>query len=322
MGRADRRRTITATTAREPDGGERRLGRRRRSTRPTGSASRTSARRRRATSRTCERLAVYDRATKTIALPDGPRELRRLGRRHALDGGRPRRSCSRREHHGRNPLYRVDLPSGAALPASPPSCSSTRSSPAGSCRRRRRGARLHAALDRRAGRGLPARARRTRSPSASRRSTRASRTRSTSARAEELWFAGDGDTKMHCFVVKPHGFDPAKKYPLDPQRARRPAVAVGRRVPRRLAGLSGQGLRRRVLQPRPARPATARPFTDAITGDWGGRVYRDLMKVTDAAREAAVRRQRAHGRHGLVVRRLHDDVDAGPHRPLQVPGRR
>ena len=26
-------------------------------------------------------------------------------------------------------------------------------------------------------------------------------------------------------------------------------------------------------------------FTDAITGDWGGRVYRDLMKVTDALEE-------------------------------------
>ena len=32
--------------------------------------------------------------------------------------------------------------------------------------------------------------------------------------AEEMWFDGDGDYKVHAFVITPHGFDPAKRYPL------------------------------------------------------------------------------------------------------------
>ena len=32
--------------------------------------------------------------------------------------------------------------------------------------------------------------------------------------AEELWLPGDGGRKIHVFVVKPHGFQPGKRYPL------------------------------------------------------------------------------------------------------------
>ena len=36
--------------------------------------------------------------------------------------------------------------------------------------------------------------------------------------AEELWLPGPGGRKIHTFVVKPHGFDPTKKYPLISRR--------------------------------------------------------------------------------------------------------
>lgn len=99
--------------------------------------------------------------------------------------------------------------------------------------------------------------------------------------AEEMWVDGDGDYKVQVFVVKPHGFDPGKKYPLilnvhgGPQSqwsdsfrgdwqiypAKGYVVAFANPT-----GSTGRG----------------QEFVDAISCDWGGRVYRDLMKVTDA----------------------------------------
>ena len=32
--------------------------------------------------------------------------------------------------------------------------------------------------------------------------------------AEEMWVDGDGDYKVHLFLIKPHDFDPSKKYPV------------------------------------------------------------------------------------------------------------
>ena len=99
--------------------------------------------------------------------------------------------------------------------------------------------------------------------------------------AEEMWVDGEDGQKIHCFVVKPHGFDASKRYPLilnvhgGPQSqwadsfrgdwqiypAKGYVVAFANPT-----GSTGYG----------------QAFTDAITGDYGGRVYRDLMKVTDA----------------------------------------
>ncbi|APR79195.1 Acylamino-acid-releasing enzyme [Minicystis rosea] len=98
--------------------------------------------------------------------------------------------------------------------------------------------------------------------------------------AEEMWVDGEGNYRIQVFLVKPHDFDPAKKYPLvlnvhgGPQQqwtdsfrgdwqiypAKGYVVAFANPT-----GSTGHG----------------QPFTDAITGDYGGRVFRDLMKVTD-----------------------------------------
>jgi dipeptidyl aminopeptidase/acylaminoacyl peptidase len=99
--------------------------------------------------------------------------------------------------------------------------------------------------------------------------------------AEEMWLPGDGDTKIHCFVVKPHGFDPAKKYPLilnvhgGPQSQWADSFRGDWQV------YPGKGYVVAFCNPAGS-TGYGQAFTDAITGDWGGRVYRDLMKVTDA----------------------------------------
>ena len=101
---------------------------------------------------------------------------------------------------------------------------------------------------------------------------------------EELWVDGDGDTKVHVFLVKPHGFDPEKKYPLilnvhgGPQGQWTDGYRGDWQV------YPGKGYV--VAFPNPTgSTGYGQDFTDGIACDWGGRVYRDLMKVTDALEE-------------------------------------
>jgi dipeptidyl aminopeptidase/acylaminoacyl peptidase len=98
--------------------------------------------------------------------------------------------------------------------------------------------------------------------------------------AEELWIPGDGGTEVHCFLVKPHGFDPAKKYPLilnvhgGPQSQWADAFRGDWQV------YPAKGYVVAFCNPTGS-TGYGQDFTDGITGDWGGRVYRDLMAVTD-----------------------------------------
>lgn len=100
--------------------------------------------------------------------------------------------------------------------------------------------------------------------------------------AEEFWFKGAGGTLVHGFMLKPPHFDPGQQYPLlflvhgGPQDAwsdyfhfrwnaqlfAAPGYVVVMVNPR---GSTGYGQR----------------FTDEISGDWGGKVYKDLMKGLD-----------------------------------------
>jgi dipeptidyl aminopeptidase/acylaminoacyl peptidase len=99
--------------------------------------------------------------------------------------------------------------------------------------------------------------------------------------AEEFWYPGDGGTKIHGFLVKPHGFDPAKKYPLilnvhgGPQQQWTDSFRGDWQV------YPAQGYVVAFCNPAGS-TGYGQDFTDAIAGDWGGRPYRDLMKVTDA----------------------------------------
>ena len=97
--------------------------------------------------------------------------------------------------------------------------------------------------------------------------------------AEEYWFEGDGQ-KIHCFLVKPHGFDPSKKYPLilnvhgGPQSQWADSFRGDWQV------YPAKGYVVAFCNPTGS-TGYGQKLTDGIARDWGGRVYRDLMKVTD-----------------------------------------
>ena len=99
--------------------------------------------------------------------------------------------------------------------------------------------------------------------------------------AEELWVDGEDGNRLHVFLVKPHGFDPSKKYPLilnvhgGPQQQWTDAFRGDWQV------YPGAGYVVAFANPTGSN-GYGQPFCDAIGHDYGGRVFRDLMKVTDA----------------------------------------
>jgi dipeptidyl aminopeptidase/acylaminoacyl peptidase len=99
--------------------------------------------------------------------------------------------------------------------------------------------------------------------------------------AAELWLEGDGGRPIHTFVVTPHGFDPSKRYPLilnvhgGPQSQWTDAFRGDWQV------YPGKGYIVAFCNPTGS-TGYGQDFTDAITGEWGGKPFRDLMKVCDA----------------------------------------
>ncbi|MEK6285552.1 MAG: S9 family peptidase [Acidobacteriota bacterium] len=99
--------------------------------------------------------------------------------------------------------------------------------------------------------------------------------------AETMWVDGAGGAKIHVFIVKPHGFDPSKKYPLvlnvhgGPQSQWSDAFRGDWQV------YPGAGYVVAFANPHGS-TGYGQEFTAAISGDWAGKVYEDLMKVTDA----------------------------------------
>lgn len=98
--------------------------------------------------------------------------------------------------------------------------------------------------------------------------------------SEQMWVRGaDGDS-VHVFVVKPHNFDPSKKYPLvinvhgGPQMQWMDSYRADWQV------YPGSGYV--VAYPNPhGSTGYGQPFCRAISGSWGGRPYEDVMRVTD-----------------------------------------
>ncbi len=99
--------------------------------------------------------------------------------------------------------------------------------------------------------------------------------------AAELWIPGDGGRPIHTFVVTPHGFDPSKRYPLilnvhgGPQSQWTDAFRGDWQV------YPGKGYVVAFCNPTGS-TGYGQDFTDAIRGEWGGKPFRDLMKVCDA----------------------------------------
>ncbi len=99
--------------------------------------------------------------------------------------------------------------------------------------------------------------------------------------AEEISVPGADGKPVHVWIVKPHGFDPARKYPLilnvhgGPQQQWSDAYRGDWQV------YSGAGYV--VAFPNPhGSTGFGQPYTSAISGDWNGRVMTDIEKVADA----------------------------------------
>jgi len=99
---------------------------------------------------------------------------------------------------------------------------------------------------------------------------------------ESFWFNGAGGTKVEGFLVKPPQFDPQKKYPMvylvhgGPQGQWMDEFHY-----RWNAELfAAQGYVAVMVNPRGS-TGYGQEFTDEISGDWGGKVFVDLMDGVD-----------------------------------------
>lgn len=99
--------------------------------------------------------------------------------------------------------------------------------------------------------------------------------------AEEMWITSPTGAKIHTFIVKPHNFDPSKKYPLilnvhgGPQSQWADAFRGDWQM------YPGSGYI--VAFPNPhGSTGYGQEFTVAISKDWGGKVYTDVMAVADS----------------------------------------
>ena len=99
--------------------------------------------------------------------------------------------------------------------------------------------------------------------------------------AEEMWIASPTGQKIHTFIVKPHGFDPAKKYPLilnvhgGPQSQWTDGFRGDWQV------YPGAGYIVAFANPHGS-SGYGQAFTHEISHDYGGEVYQDVMAVADS----------------------------------------
>ncbi len=105
-------------------------------------------------------------------------------------------------------------------------------------------------------------------------------------RMESFTFKGAGATEVQGFILRPPGFDPAKKYPVKFLMHGGPQTAWGDSWSYRwnweLMAASGYvviGVNRR------GSTGYGQKFVDEVSGDWGGRAYVDLMKGLDYAEQ-------------------------------------
>lgn len=104
--------------------------------------------------------------------------------------------------------------------------------------------------------------------------------------AEEMWIPSPSGKKIHTFIVKPHNFDPKKRYPLiinvhgGPQSQWADAFRGDWQM------YPGSGYI--VAMPNPhGSTGYGQDFTAAISQDWAGKVYDDIMAVADSLEKIA-----------------------------------
>ena len=98
--------------------------------------------------------------------------------------------------------------------------------------------------------------------------------------SESIWVEGAGGDKVQVFIVKPHNFDASKKYPLIINVHGGPQMQWMNSFRGDWQVYPAAGYV--VAYPNPhGSTGDGQAFTRAISGDWGGKVFEDVMKVTD-----------------------------------------
>ena len=104
--------------------------------------------------------------------------------------------------------------------------------------------------------------------------------------AEQMWVDGADGVPVHVFIVKPHGYEEYKKYPLiinvhgGPQMQWMDSFRGDWQV------YPGSGYVVAFFNPHGS-TGYGSLYTEAISRDWGGKVYEDVMKVTEALEKLA-----------------------------------
>ena len=101
---------------------------------------------------------------------------------------------------------------------------------------------------------------------------------------ESFWFPSIGKVQVQGFLIKPPGFDPAKKYPLKFLIHGGPQGAWGESWSYRWNAelLAANGYVVVMINPRGS-TGYGQAFVDGVNGDWGGKPYVDLMRGLDYA---------------------------------------
>jgi len=100
--------------------------------------------------------------------------------------------------------------------------------------------------------------------------------------AESFHFEAEDGVPVHGYLIRPPGFDPAKKYPLIYLIHGGPQGAWTDEFHYRWNAqmFASWGYVTVMVNPRGS-TGYGQEFTDRITGDWGGKCYRDLMRGVD-----------------------------------------
>lgn len=98
---------------------------------------------------------------------------------------------------------------------------------------------------------------------------------------EERWVEGAEGRKVHVFVVKPHGFRKGERYPLIINVHGGPQYQWSDYLRGDWQVYPGAGYGVAFFNPHGS-TGYGQAYTEAISRDWGGRVYQDVLAVTDA----------------------------------------
>jgi len=103
---------------------------------------------------------------------------------------------------------------------------------------------------------------------------------------ESFWFTAADKTKVQGFIIRPPGFDPAKKYPLKFLIHGGPQGAWGDSWSYRWNAelFAANGYVVVMINPRGS-TGYGQAFVDGVNGDWGGKPFTDLMTGLDYAEQ-------------------------------------